>query len=455
MRLRKILPALLAVLLTLNLCVSADTWNDKWEQSAPTLEVESVGKTQVVLKKLVGGYGDAEYAWGFTSEEPDTQWTTKRVFMDLEPGEIYYFFARFAGDDEYAPSDWSDPVQVVMESDDQSSEDLENVSIQDVTKEYDGEPAEIQVNIPGGAYIYYREGTSGDYDLEEFPECINAGTYKIGYRVEMYGYGDVTGTVTVKITQATPTVTLEDKTLGYTGKSQSMYGAKVTGIDGENCRGTVSYTYYSDSACTQGETTTAPTAPGTYYVIASTSARGNYGAASSKPAKLVIRESSGLAGDPTTSTAAGGTSYTITASCGAGGTLEPSGAVPAPKGKNVSFTAKPEKGYVVDDVLVDGKSIGSVGVYTFRNIQGDHTLQVTFRRTVAETTAPTEAPTEEPTTMPTTEATVETTLPQVQEKPSKKGMPIIIPILLTVLAFGAIGAGVYVYKKYGDEEDLF
>lgn len=455
MRLRRILPALLAVLLAMTLWVSADTWNSKWAQSAPTLEVESVGQTQVVLKKVTGGYGNAEYAWGFTDEEPDTQWTTKRVFMDLEPGETYYFFARFAGDSEYAPSDQSDPVQVVTGSDSQGSEDLEDITIQDVTKEYDGEPAEVQVNIPGGAYIYYREGTSGDYDLEEFPECINAGTYKIGYRVEMYGYGDVTGTVTVKITPITPTVTLEDKTLSYTGKSQSMYGAKVTGIDGETYRGTVTYTYYTNSACTEGETTTAPKDPGTYYVIASASAKGNYGSATSDPAKLVIREGSGLVGDPTTSTSTGGVSYTITATCGEGGVLEPSGAVPAPKGKNVSFTAKPEKGYVVDDVLVDGKSIGSVGVYTFRNIQGDHTLEVSFRRTVAETTAPTEEPTEEPTTLPTTETTIETTLPQVQEKPSKKGMPIIIPILLTILAFGAIGAGVYVYKKYGDEEDLF
>lgn len=455
MRLRRMLPALLAVLLTVTLGVSASSWDSSWAQSAPTVEVESVGRTQVVLKKITGGYGDAEYAWGYTEAEPDTQWTTKRVFMDLKPGETYYFFARFAGDGEYAPSEQSDPVRVVTESESQEPEDMENVSVRDVTKVYDGEPAEVQVTVPGGAYIYYREGTSGDYDLEEFPEYTDVGTYKVGYRVEMYGYGDVTGTVTVKITPVTPTVTLEDKTLGYTGKSQSMYGAKVTGIEGEAYSGTVTYTYYSDSACTQGETTTAPKDPGTYYVIATAGAKGNYGTASSEPAKLVIREGSGLTGDAAASTGSGGSSYTITATCGAGGTLEPSGAVPAPKGKNVSFTAKPEKGYVVDDVLVDGKSIGSVGVYTFRNIQGDHTMEVTFRRTVAETTVPTETATEEPTTAPTTEAAVETTLPQPQEKPAKKGMPIMIPILLTVLAFGAIGAGIYVYKKYGDEEDIF
>lgn len=85
---------------------------------------------------------------------------------------------------------------------------------------------------------------------------------------------------------------------------------------------------------------------------------------------------------------------------------------------------------------MDGKSIGSVGVYTFTNVKANHTIEATFRRTVAETTAPTTEPTTAPTetTVPTTEATVpETTQPEAQ--PAKKhGIPIIVPILLVVLA---------------------
>ena len=107
------------------------------------------------------------------------------------------------------------------------------------------------------------------------------------------------------------------------------------------------------------------------------------------------------------------------------------------------------KDYEVEDVKVDGKSIGSVGVYTFTNVKANHTIEATFRRTVAETTAPTE-PSTEATTLPTeteVEVPTESTAP-VEQKPAKKKISIVVPILLTVLAFGAIGGGIVVYKKF-------
>ena len=88
-------------------------------------------------------------------------------------------------------------------------------------------------------------------------------------------------------------------------------------------------------------------------------------------------------------------------------------------------------------------------MYTFRDVQAGHTIEVTFRRTVAETTAPTE-PSTEATTLPTeteVEVPTESTAP-VEQKPAKKKISIAVPILLTVLAFGTIGGGIVVYKKF-------
>ena len=418
------------------------------------MKIESVGQTQVIVRKVTGGHGTAEYAWGWSKEGPDTDWTEKRVFLDLEPGDTYYFYARFAGDDQYQPSEASAPKKVVM------TQEMGDIQVRDTTMEYSGKIATVHVSIPHGASISYREDDSGDYDLTTFPEYTKVGTYEVGYLVEKPGYEDVTGTVTVKITPATPTIALEGKTVNYTGYGQSLGGAEITGVNGESYQGGVTYTYYTDSKCTKGATTDAPKEPGTYYVKASIRATGNYTAAESNPAKFVIRKasSSGESTKPTTSTkptastqptAASGTTYTIRATAGTGGSLEPSGQVAAAKGKSISFTAKPEDGFVVDDVKVDGKSMGSVGVYTFRDVQAGHTIEVTFRRTVAETTAPTQ-PSTEATTLPTeteVEAPTESTAP-VEQKPAKKKISIAVPILLTVLAFGAIGGGIVVYKKF-------
>lgn len=70
------------------------------------------------------------------------------------------------------------------------------------------------------------------------------------------------------INAATPTVTIPELTnISYTGTSQSVQGATSVPDGG----GTITYTYYTNSSCTSGETTTAPTNTGTYYVKATAS----------------------------------------------------------------------------------------------------------------------------------------------------------------------------------------
>ena len=70
--------------------------------------------------------------------------------------------------------------------------------------------------------------------------------------------------------------------------------------------------------------------------------------------------------------------YTITASAGSNGSISPSGNVTVNQGLDKSFTITPDTGYSIDDVLVDGSSVGAVSSYTFTNVTEDHTIYATF-----------------------------------------------------------------------------
>lgn len=73
-----------------------------------------------------------------------------------------------------------------------------------------------------------------------------------------------------------------------------------------------------------------------------------------------------------------GTSYTITTSAGANGSINPSSAI-VPQGLSQSFTIIASAGYTVQDVKVDGLSVGAVNSYTFSNVQANHSLSATFK----------------------------------------------------------------------------
>lgn len=423
----------------------------KATQAAPKLEQEYKTGDSVILKVPTGGVGTVKYAYGFTDRKPESDWVENRIFLNLQPGKTYYFYAYFTGDDKTEPSPVSEALAVTL----QSGFPANTIQVQGGEKTYDGKALSLSVTVPTGATIRYREGTSGEYTQISLPNYTNAGTYTVGYQVTQEGYDTVTGTATIKINPAAPTITLADQSIKHDGNTHPMSGAKVTGVNGESFKGSVTYTYYTDGQCTQGETKTPPSAVGTYYVRASIAAGGNYTAAISNTAKLTIEKSAstGTTKPAGNNTGTSATGYTITASAGAGGSITQSGKVSVQSGKSASFTVVANKDYEVEDVKVDGKSIGSVGVYTFTNVKANHTIEATFRRTVAETTAPTTEPTTAPTetTAPTTEATVpETTQPEAQ--PAKKhGIPIIVPILLVVLAGCAIGGAVYIYKRYDRE----
>lgn len=76
----------------------------------------------------------------------------------------------------------------------------------------------------------------------------------------------------------------------------------------------------------------------------------------------------------------GVTGYTITASAGDGGTISPSGVIQVSSGSDRTFTITADKGYEIVDVLVDGKSVGTVSSYTFENIMSSHTIKAVFAK---------------------------------------------------------------------------
>lgn len=73
------------------------------------------------------------------------------------------------------------------------------------------------------------------------------------------------------------------------------------------------------------------------------------------------------------------TTFTIAASAGANGSISPTGSVSVNKGGNKTFTLTPASGYTVNAVTVDGASVGSVTMYTFTNVQGNHTISASFK----------------------------------------------------------------------------
>ena len=71
--------------------------------------------------------------------------------------------------------------------------------------------------------------------------------------------------------------------------------------------------------------------------------------------------------------------YTITVKQSDGGKIAPE-TTKVKKGENQTFTITADKDYVIADVLVDGKSVGAVGTYTFKNVTATHTIQAVFEK---------------------------------------------------------------------------
>jgi hypothetical protein len=87
---------------------------------------------------------------------------------------------------------------------------------------------------------------------------------------------------------------------------------------------------------------------------------------------------------------------TVSASAGAGGSISPSGIVSVNFGATQTFYITASLGYSIEDVLVNGSSVGAVNSYTFDNVKGECTISATFTSTTSPTPVSTPAQTASP-----------------------------------------------------------
>ena len=72
--------------------------------------------------------------------------------------------------------------------------------------------------------------------------------------------------------------------------------------------------------------------------------------------------------------------YTVTASAGVGGTIDPSGEFEINAGESATFTITADEGYKVSDVAVNGTSVGPVTEYTLADVSEDTTVEALFEK---------------------------------------------------------------------------
>ena len=182
-------------------------------------------------------------------------------------------------------------------------------------------------------------------------------------------YNDVTSAaVTITITKATPTG--EPKYTEITTSGKTLADAALT-LDGSTLKpntGTLEWVNDKGNAL-PGDTKVEAN---TSYKWRFTPADANYTTLTGS-IELYHKSSSG----------GGGwyyTYHTIKATAGANGSISPSGWTSVREGWDQTFTITPDKGYAVAKVLVDGKSVGAVTAYTFKNVTKDHTIEAVFMK---------------------------------------------------------------------------
>lgn len=72
------------------------------------------------------------------------------------------------------------------------------------------------------------------------------------------------------------------------------------------------------------------------------------------------------------------TEYTISASAGEGGVINPSGSITVEEGDDQLFEITADDGYTIEDVIINGASVGQITSYTFENVNEDQTIEAFF-----------------------------------------------------------------------------
>ena len=248
------------------------------------------------------------------------------------------------------------------------------------------------LRITGGTTVVYGQtlqlGTSGGSGTGAVTYAVTNGTgeatidatgkltpVKVGIvkvkatKAEDANYNAITSAeVEITITRATPTGAPKYTAITTSGKTLADAGLTITGSTLNPNAGTL---VWVDNAGNVLPDTTAVAANTTYKWLF-TPTDTNYTTLTGS-IELYHKSSSG----------GGGwyyTYYTIKATAGTNGSISPSGWTSVRDGRDQTFIITPDKGYAVAKVLVDGKSVGAVKSYTFKNVTKDHTIEAIFMK---------------------------------------------------------------------------
>jgi uncharacterized protein (TIGR02145 family)/uncharacterized repeat protein (TIGR02543 family) len=199
----------------------------------------------------------------------------------------------------------------------------------------------------------------------------------------------VTNSIGTPVTSSAATLavnTLSTVPTSITASSSTLCpGSSVTlTINGGSLESGSTWKWYKDLSFTQPATVTAVSGyadgskvtvsqAGTYYVQAEGSGPCGKVGAGSVYSTVAVK------------------TYTITASAVGNGTISPNGTTSVTCGNDQAYTFSPSSGYKITDVLIDNASAGTLSSYTFKNVQSDHTIQVTFAQityTLTSTVSP-------------------------------------------------------------------
>lgn len=82
--------------------------------------------------------------------------------------------------------------------------------------------------------------------------------------------------------------------------------------------------------------------------------------------------------------------------CGPGGKIDPPKSFIVMEGESAVFTIEPDKGYIVKELIIDGKNYGRVLKFKIENIREEHTVEVYFEIKPKPTPSPTPSPSQSP-----------------------------------------------------------
>ncbi len=223
-----------------------------------------------------------------------------------------------------------------------------------------------------GAVTYAVTNGTGEATIDATGKLtpVKVGTVKVkATKAEDANYNAITSAeVEITITRATPTGAPKYTKITTSGKTLADAGLTTVGSTLNPNAGTL---VWVDNAGNVLPGTTAVAANTTYKWLF-TPADANY---TTLTGSIELYHKSGSGG--------GGryyTYYTIKATAGTNGSISPSGWTSVRDGRDQTFTITPDKGYAVAKVLVDGKSVGAVKSYTFKNVTKDHTIEAIFMK---------------------------------------------------------------------------